>query len=232
MTIRHRRAPLIDSIEGWATSSVYYAGAVGPSGSTTMTIAALLRSDGASAGIVAGKTNLSSQGYALLFTGTNQLSFRVYNGSGTARTSPAATLTAGRWHVVIGVFDGSRVKVYLDGTEVSSPGTSETTFSASASSFGIGARGTGPNAAINSLIAGAAVVGSTALDASQVAEWTRTIRSCRDLCVAPAGTTDALWSARRKGYGAPASWADEVSGAALTRNGSPTHYRRACVWGP
>jgi hypothetical protein len=197
-----------------------------------MTLAALVRSDGASAGIVAGKTNLSSQGYALLFTASNQLSFRIYNGSGTAKTSPAATLIAGKWHAVIGVFDASRVKIYLDGAEVSSPGTAETTFSASAGSFGIGARGTGPNAAINSLIAGAAVVGSTALNASQVAEWSRMIRACRDICAAPAGTTDALWSARRKGLGAPASWADEVAGAALTKTGAVAYSEPALAWGP
>jgi hypothetical protein len=65
----------------------------------------------------------TASSYAL-YTGTNSaqgLEFYLDSTSGLAFSPPAGTtLWDGQWHMVAGAFDGSKVRLYIDGTEVGS----------------------------------------------------------------------------------------------------------------
>src|SRR5215210_4085529 len=55
-------------------------------------------------------------GFALRLTPGGQLLFStIRNGNSNAFVIGKTTVTAGEWHHVAGVFDGSQLKIYLDG---------------------------------------------------------------------------------------------------------------------
>ena len=77
-----------------------------------------------------GPVNSSSGGYALRVTTAGKLHFFIGYDGGTSDTlDGATTITSGQWHHVAGVYDGSQMRVYvdgvLDGTKTTSalPGT-------------------------------------------------------------------------------------------------------------
>lgn len=58
----------------------------------------------------------TNNGFALGTYCSNQTIFRVRNGSAVQVAGPA--LTTGKWHHMAGVYDGSMLKLYVDGKEV------------------------------------------------------------------------------------------------------------------
>lgn len=212
-------APHIAAVSGFSSASAYYAGA-GPNGSSTMTIGALVRCVRGGVGTIAGKHNGSSKGYALAFSGQNEVVFTAYNGSGARKSSPAKELQERSFHSLVGVLDGTAARLYVDGAEVEGDADQISTFSAyTTGSFGVGARGTGAQGATGLFVAGVAVLGSTALDALEVSRWHEAIVDARAMVAPPAATPDALWSMATE-TSAPASWVDSAGGASLTKVGS------------
>lgn len=65
-----------------------------------------------SIGRILDKIGASSAGYQIDDT-TSSLRFRMYTG-GVLRTSSALSLNTGYWHHVVGVYDGSTVRIYVD----------------------------------------------------------------------------------------------------------------------
>lgn len=93
------------------------------SGSTAFSVEAWIKQDGtggSSFGRILDKVT-GSAGY-LLGSLSNVISFRVYT-NGTQYTSNGFTQTAGSWHHVVGVWNGSSVTLYYDNQSGSAPAT-------------------------------------------------------------------------------------------------------------
>jgi len=58
----------------------------------------------------------SKFGYELIVNASdNKPSFKIWNGTSTAATSSTALTNAGQWYHIVGTFDGSSIKIYVDG---------------------------------------------------------------------------------------------------------------------
>ena len=90
-------------------------------------------------------------GYALRLSGGYLQFFTLVNGNSFDYIQSTVTVSTGAWHHVAGVFDGSQLRVYIDGTQRGSksstfaPGTGTNTVK-------IGARGDDAGAKFNGLI--------------------------------------------------------------------------------
>lgn len=92
------------------------------------------------------KTGSGSDTFELFIGGTERVNFRVYNSSGSAVTAGnnvQAEIKDTSWHNLVGVYDGTRVKLYIDGSlNPNSPSLSGVT-SSTANNLNIGARSAG-----------------------------------------------------------------------------------------
>jgi hypothetical protein len=92
--------------------------------SAQVTVAAIVRSvssPGADRYIVAkGAIQCFNSSYGLYTGASGGLSFYVSNGPNSFTVSPdaGAGIWDGRWHVVVGTYDGSTVRLYVDGRQV------------------------------------------------------------------------------------------------------------------
>jgi hypothetical protein len=122
-------------------------------------------------------------GYALQITNTGKPRMIVYRGgSSFTAVSGATTITQGVWHHVAGVFDGSEIRVYLDGVEDGS-GTSQAPVSGTAS-LSIGRRSSTSQYYFNGLIDEVRVSAAALYDSDFTPD-----ESPRVVC----GTTKGLW---------------------------------------
>jgi hypothetical protein len=90
-----------------------------------VTVSAWFRRDraiGAYKYIVAkGSDNCEASSFALYTTENNRIAFYVYDGNGWVRSPEAAdSVWDGRWHHLAGTYDGSTVRLFVDGTQVGS----------------------------------------------------------------------------------------------------------------
>ena len=65
-------------------------------------------------------TSPSSKGYLFHGGGSYGLAFRVYNSTGSSKEVTGSTLANDTWYHVVGVYDGSNVKIYLNTSASSS----------------------------------------------------------------------------------------------------------------
>lgn len=81
----------------------------------------------------------ASAGYSLeIDNTTSQLRFYVFVG-GAWRSSPAsAAIATGKWYHAVGVYDGSNIRLYIDGQEVSPPTSQTGSITAAINLFNIG----------------------------------------------------------------------------------------------
>lgn len=79
-----------------------------------------------------------SQGYVIMRDGpANKLVFVWGTGSGTSGLSSTNTITADKWYYIVGTFDGSTMKLYVDG-QLQSTSSSPTFSTTSSQNFCIG----------------------------------------------------------------------------------------------
>src|SRR3989344_3782491 len=88
---------------------------------TALTISGwIYRNRGGQAGDVILEHQQANGFYALFFEG-NQIRFRLaFANSTTVTVSPTKLVTKGQWHHVVGTWNGTRAKVYLDGVNLGS----------------------------------------------------------------------------------------------------------------
>jgi hypothetical protein len=103
-------------------------------------------------GIVERYGGSNNGGYALRLSGGYLQFFTLHDGiSQYDYVQSTVTVSTGSWHHVAGVFDGSHLSVYIDGTQ---RGSKSSTFApgTGTNSVKIGARGDDGNATFNGLI--------------------------------------------------------------------------------
>lgn len=96
--------------------------------------------------IAAKDGSAGNQGYVLRYSSSNRLTFIVSN-DGTASTTlngTTTTLTSGTWYYAVGVYDGTDIKLYLNGAADGSTGYTSGIFNNS-NSFNIASRVTSSN---------------------------------------------------------------------------------------
>ena len=81
------------------------------------------------------------KGYTLRAGDDGKVSFVIGTGSAWPEAVSASTMSTDTWHHVAGTFDGTTIKVYVDGVEKGSTAISQTSITASDNALGIG-RGT------------------------------------------------------------------------------------------
>jgi uncharacterized delta-60 repeat protein len=71
-------------------------------------------------GVVVGKNDWAgsqAHGYSLMTGDNGKLSFQVATSSGWIEASTTSLMNTGQWHHIVGTYDGTTVKVYIDGAE-------------------------------------------------------------------------------------------------------------------
>ncbi len=75
---------------------------------------------------LAGKGNSINRNYGLWLATNGTVLFQIYSDGGSGNAQTALTINDGNWHHVVGVYDLSTMKVYIDGTEKVSINYSQT----------------------------------------------------------------------------------------------------------
>jgi plastocyanin len=114
------------------------------------------------------KADDPDKGYGLTINSASQIQFGIGNGSGYAVAASSNTFPKNRWVSVVGTYDGSTVKTYVDGEEVAS--TSAGTISDDSGPFMFGAHANSPNSSNFNGKIDETEVYNTALSESEVKE--------------------------------------------------------------
>ena len=77
---------------------------------------------------LAGKGNSTSRNYGLWLATNGTILFQIYSAGGNGNCQTAVTVNDGAWHHVVGVYDGSTMKVYIDKIERASTSYSRTPY--------------------------------------------------------------------------------------------------------
>ena len=138
-----------------------------------LTVGGFARVDEVSSGnqFLMSHTNALGDGWALYFgisSSTRALNFLVYT-AGTVTKTEAAAFTVGTWGHFVGVYDGTDIRLYVDGVLFGSPAAQTGNVAATTEDLKVGALGAAQ------LFGGRAddlrVFTNTALTAQQVADW-------------------------------------------------------------
>jgi hypothetical protein len=191
--------------------------------------------------ILAGCINdASNGGFNIYTTGTNTiLLFTMLNAAGSGITSPTVVLSSsdvGKKLLVLGVFDGSKVRIYIKRAE-SGSGTTAVGFSPSAAPFYIGRdqRAASPSPADAGLTVHGWLYGATVPTLAEIQAAHDAVLAADDIA-AISFKTDSLVSLTKdaRATGAlPAATVDQISAISFTKNGAPalaTSYARAAGW--
>ena len=142
-----------------------------PRPTTAITVAALVKMEGTAANW----SNLVSHGWAnqgsfLLYESASQVQFGVVNGSSIQRNAGGATIPRDdEWHRVVGTYDGSNVRLYVDGSLVATTAISTPPTLYSGTSFLIGDAAAGCSTSLDEVS-----IHGDAWSAEEVAEdWRR-----------------------------------------------------------
>ncbi|SNZ05679.1 Carboxypeptidase regulatory-like domain-containing protein [Natronoarchaeum philippinense] len=101
-----------------------------------VTVSAWVKKDAAQSGWVA-IAQKSDQSYNLQFENGNQPTFTIYDGDWNIVNS-GVSLSNDQWHHVVGTYDGSEARIYVNGTLKGTQAVSGTLANASGSPLGIG----------------------------------------------------------------------------------------------
>jgi len=106
----------------------------------TITLEAWIRPDGAFHANIWGenvinKNGAGDNGYMLRVGGTGQVNFNLGTGWWNEITSPANAISLNTWHHIAGTYDGTTMRLYVDGVEVASGAENQNIGSASNSLY-------------------------------------------------------------------------------------------------
>lgn len=130
----------------------------------------------------------ASAGWGILQNGASTVCFRAANGSGTLVSSPSYTATANTLLAVVGVHDGSNLRLYVNGAEVGS-GTAITGYTAHSNRTYIGAAGS----ASAFLDFFGAYCGNSVPSADQISAWYLALRSANRVIDVPGQSATVAW---------------------------------------
>jgi hypothetical protein len=182
----------------------------------------------------------SNGGFNIYLTGTNTiLIFTMLNAAGSGITSPSVVLgtsDVGKKILVLGVFDGAKVRIFAKRAETGT-GTAAVGFSPSAAPFYIGRdqRAASPSPADAGLTVHGWLYGATVPTLAEIQAAHDAVLAADDIAVVPF-KTDSLVSLTQDSRAAgslPATTTDRIGAVSFTKNGAPalaTSYARAAGW--
>ena len=136
---------------------------------TSITISAWVKADSYSDhSWIAGRDNGTLRNYNIYLTDAGKFYFEFWHSSGTlAQVKGTSTISTGQWYHVVGTYDGTNQKIYINAILEDSDGEADRTIDNDDVSFVIGAKGNGTSSNFNGKIDEVAVW-NTALDPDAV----------------------------------------------------------------
>ena len=199
--------PTISLLKTFAAGSYYKtADGSGSAGSTTMTVAVLMRVDALTATECTLAARLSSgvtQGWLFRLISGTTASFGIRD-SASFKSSPSRTAfgagDVGKLFLLIGTHSASTINLYSQGVSVGAgtPTSGGYTAPDGTVPMAIGTRSAISNPMINGGILGVAASSTVALSAGQVATYFTAVQAANDIVSFPSGT-EYLWSVKANG---------------------------------
>lgn len=159
----------------------------------------------------------TAAGWVFNLTVAGTLRLTIYDGAAALKHTPTFATTNGKFYVATATYDGTTLRLYVNGTEVGS-GTASTGYTTPSVNKGaIGKKSSaGGNAAVDITIFGCAFSDTTVLTADEVAaHW---VASQSAGGVVPFRGVESLWS---RWLGHTFTY-DQIGERTLTENGTPT----------
>jgi hypothetical protein len=128
---------------------------------------------------LAGKGSSTFRNYGLWLATNGTILFQLYSAGGNGDAQTTVTVNDGNWHHVVGAYDGSTMKVYIDKTERASTSYSQTPY-ISADPFTMGYAGF--HAYLNGYVDEVALFSRALSESDITAMYDDTSRSCTGIC--------------------------------------------------
>jgi prepilin-type N-terminal cleavage/methylation domain-containing protein len=128
---------------------------------------------------LAGKGSSTFRNYGLWLATNGTILFQLYSAGGNGDAQTTVTVNDGNWHHVVGAYDGSTMKVYIDKTERASTSYSQTPY-ISTDPFTMGYAGF--HAYLNGYVDEVALFSRALSESDITAMYDDTSRSCTGIC--------------------------------------------------